>query len=1036
MRHFIRKTKAENHSLLILSVFCLLFWTCGASRPLSHSSNYPGTANLPAGNSDPSFNETRDSFSSSSPASPTFPSSKNQLAQSSNYSHSLGIPASAQSAARKADSENSSAAPAVRKDSSSTSIVPAQTPEGSSWSAMDLILGPKSVIARPGSEVILIAGVRDRSGYLRTNQKINWSISPESVGHFSKIQSRELSNFLVLDFVKPQILSDTQAVTTTSRSEIILDRGTPNPNDDVAVRRGESWISVTSPREGVTQVSAQAPNIENAGNCVQTARIIWVDAAVKLPESKVLDFGSAYALTTALRRVSNEQPLERWRVRYEICGNSSAVFADGNKMLEIYSNSKGEARIEMRQPVARQEETVVSIQIIRPEDSEFPEPIVVQDSKLHFRWQPNTVNIVKSIPREAFIGSVVPAVITVANLTDQPLRNLRVVDLQQPGLVLKGAVPEGKAEIDGHQWLIETLEPFATYSIHLNYRVEQPGNYVSFAQLQMQNLGNDLKIECSAQLSAGNDVSPYAPKIPKASTEQSGAGTVKISPANDANQPSASDPFGSETKPLPPPEIDGNSVYAPLDETASQKTKSELKTNSETEKSDSSDSPKTTPAPNLNPELAVKDSEFAPVFPPADPDAQIGLEIKAPKNIKIGTEFNVKFVLSNRTHLDLHNVGIQVSNSRGISNKDKQDPCFVERNIRKFGSKDRITIGSSFHALLPGEQSIAVKLILPNGKEYRQEARLNISDTGKAGAPLSQPQDSTNLGTDWTPDSQTTESNAANRSDGANENGDSNSPKPISPTETNATSDDPLALDASPLPDGQTPSGPLNPTAPADGAVPSTVPINAPDSATPTNPANPAAQTGRSTPAAPANSAAQTTPINPANSANPTNAGDVAPSTSAVKRSDRATSEDSQVTVGNVIDSGDPQIDPSFTIAIQESPTAPLVGESFVYSLELINTTNIPVKHLEILLAISPENAEIQKESVTGPTNPKVDLKTGFVKYPPIPEIAPGQSVVCRVGVKALQAGVCQTHVKLLENGSPKTQKIHETTIRSKKTKP
>jgi len=971
MKHFIRKNRTEKHSLLILGALCLLLCAGTAPCSISHSSNYPGTANLPAGNSVPSFNETAEP--SSSPYRAPAPSSmaENRSAFSSqNHSHSLGISEAAQAAARKANSEkkeDSDSYSGTTKDSSSTMIVPALESGGSTWSSMDLILGPKNVIARPGSEVILTAGVRDRSGYLRTNQKIDWNISPESVGHFSKIQNHEFTNFFVLDFVKPQILSDTRAVTTTSRSEIILNRGTPTPNDDIAVRRGESWISVTSPREGVTLVSAIAPNIDNPQNKTQTARIIWVDAAVKLPESKVLDFGSTYALTTALRRVSNEQPLERWRVRYEICGNSSAVFADGNKMLEVYSNSRGEARIEMRQTIARQEETTVSIQIIRPEDNDFQQPIIVQDSKLHFRWQPNTVNIVKSMPREAFIGSIVPAMITVTNLTDKPLRNLRVVDLQQPGLILKGAVPEGKAEFDGQEWLIETLDPYSSYSINLNYRVEQPGNYVSYARVQTQKLGNDLKIECSAVLSAGNDTSPYAPQMPKAQINQPEAGTVKISPANDPVSPDADD-FSGETKPLPPPELPEHEVYAPLDEKKPAQTDSNTNDSKNTEipQNDGNSVSESPDSPKSNAESVLKSGAFAPVFPPADPNAQIGLEIKAPASLKTGSEFNVKFILSNRTHLDLHDVGIQVSNSRGIMNKDKLDSYFIERNIRKFKSKDKITIGSSFSAIQPGEQMIEVKLILPNGKEYRQEARLNILEADDSEKTIS------------SPDSQP-----------------SNTPAPELDSETK--------------------------TAPApelDSEI-QTAPAPELDSETKTAPAPELDSEIQTAPAPELDSKIQTAPAPELDSEIQT-----APAL-----------EDSQVTVGTVIDSGDPENDPSFTISVKESRESIFVGETFTYVLELINTANIPAKQLEILFAVSPENALIQKDSVAGPVQAEVDLKTGFIKYAPIPEIAPGQSITCRVRVNALKAGVFQTHVKLLENGVPKSQKTHETTICMKKTK-
>ena len=488
------------------------------SSPNSPAMN-PYFVPAPSSNTAPSPASTPSSRPASTPASPS-------------ASRPPAVPDSSGASSTSNAPRTSGSAPASR-DSRSTTVVPATPDSRTVFSAMDLMLGPKNVIARPGSEVILTAGVRDRSGYLRTNQRIDWSISPESVGHFSKIQEREPGNVLVFDFVKPQILSDTQAVTSTSRSEIILDRGTPYLNDDIVVRRGESWVSVSSPREGVTLVTASAPKIDNSQNKTQTAKIVWIDAAVKLPESKVLDFGSTYTLNTVLRRVSDEQPLARWGVRYEITGCSTAAFEDGNKMMEVYTNARGEAKITMKQPVARQEETLVSVQIIRPAEGDFREPVVVQDSQLHYRWVPNTVNIQKTMPQETYIGSIVPAMIYVTNLTDQPLRNVRIVDVQQPGLVLKGASPEGQDALDGRQWLVETIAPHETYSIQLNYRVEQPGSYQSVARVQTQKMGNELVVECAAALSAGSEPhrTPRRCRIGKRTRRH--------------------DPFGGATAPLP-----------------------------------------------------------------------------------------------------------------------------------------------------------------------------------------------------------------------------------------------------------------------------------------------------------------------------------------------------------------------------------------------------------------------------------------------------------------------------------------------------
>lgn len=1051
----------------------LLLLSGCASHPLFRSANYPNSsANLPAGNSAPTFNDPyavgADSANAGAPTrAPSAGSLRSSGAASGTPASGTasGTPASGTAASGAmplgASSQGTSpsaaggvprtASPAAQKDSRSTTIVPVRTDEnGSAWSTMDLILGPKNVIARPGSEVILTAGVRDRSGYLRTNQRIEWAISPNSVGHFSKIQDRELANVLVFDFVKPQILSDTRAVTTTSRSELILDRGTPNLNDDIVVRRGESWVSVSSPREGVTMVSAVAPKVANTSGRMQTSRIVWVDAAVKLPESKVLDFGSTYTLTTALRRVSDEQPLERWRVRYEICGNSSAVFGDGNKMLEVYTNSRGEAKIEMRQPIARQEKTVVSIQIIRPAEGDFLEPVVIQDSRVHFQWNPNTINIIKTMPQEAFIGSIVPAVISVTNLTDRPLRNVRVVDLQQPGLVMKGAVPEGQDALDGRQWLIDSLAPFETYSIQINYRVEQPGSYLSFAQVQTQKMGNDLIVECSARLSAGGDTSPFTPPLPKLVPDtNSGTNSDANSNANaDGNSGdsdtektfegerqgensgaagssagSTRDPFGGTTEPLPPPADETEDVYVPgAGSSASGK---DAASPSGTASPSSAAPPSTPPIrPDAtdraasDSEIAARSPELAPVYPREDPNAQVGLAILANARVSLNQPFRVSIQITNQTAMDLRNVGIQVANTHGLSNQSQKDLYFVERNIRNLPSRKTTKIRTEFLPVLDGDQVITVTLILPNGKEYRREARLRVlPGTGESvAAPGEAAIPAPSAVAPETPGNSTSSPDLA--------------PPPA--LDAPSASETPSAPETPPTPDSssempensaaESAASPAN--APASENDPVTeLPdsLTLPDSAPLNDPASPKTS-------APKNS--------PAKSETSKKAGSKANSTpketsaATIRRPANPLPHDSAATVGAIIDEEDEQSDPSFTVTLAESQAEIHVGGTFSYTLKLINTTSEPVREIEIMLALPPENVEIQKDSMAGPTAIDVNPTTGLIKYAPIPVIKPGQTILCKVEVKAQKAGTFQAHVQLLEKGAPRSQKTRETIVK------
>ena len=873
----LNQTKGLRIFQEVLACLALVLWTGCASHP-TYRSNYTGAGNLAPGNTEPAF--------SSEPAS-TIPPYTSSTATPGNPNRPLQ------------DSRSTSVVPAINSNNSNSS----QQPRGSIWSQTDLLLGPRTVIARPGSEVILTAGLRDKTGHLLTNQRIDWNIAPNSVGHFSQIQERELRNLLVFDFVKPKIFSDTQAVTTTSRSELTLDRGTPNLNDDIVVRRGESWISVTSPREGVTIVNASA-SPQSDGVCkTQSSRIVWVDAAVKLPESKVLDFGSSYTLTTALRRVSNEQPLEHWRVRYQIMGNSTATFSDGNKMLEVYTNYLGEAKVTMRQPVARQEETRVNIQIIRPADENFNESVIVQESRLHFTWRPNTINIQKTMPREARIGEIVPATIFVTNLTNQPLQNVRIVDISQPGLVLKGAGPLGSDAPEGRQWLVESLAPGATYTVQLNYRIEQPGSYLSFSRVQTQKLGNDLTVECSAQVSAGSDTSPYQPELPKASPSAESGSSGTFAGQEDglkSNPGEISDPFGGTTKPLPPPPDIDEDVYVPGGAQDPAPSTPPLKT-APAEKEEKSS------------EIASENPQYAPVFPNEDPDALLGLDIVSPARVKNGETFRVFIQRSNRGQMDLHNVGIQVSNTRGLSNQNPDgDLNFVERNILEVPQQKMTRIRTDFVATVSGDQVIVVKLILSNGKEYRREARLRV------------------LEKDGSEPAKTEE---------------------IAP--------------------------PVKEQTPSTAEEPELPPLAIPEENE--------------------------------------------------KKTEEKASEDG--TIGELLGVNSPD-DSEFTISLEESKPDLKVGDSFNYTLKITNSKSEAAKNVEVFLALPPENATVQKDSITGPAKADLSPETGLLHFAAIPGIASGESVQFSIPVKTLKAGAFQAHVQILEGGSPKSKKSQETMVK------
>lgn len=143
--------------------------------------------------------------------------------------------------------------------------------------ACAVCIAPTNLVAPVGTSVVLLAAVRGPGGeYLLTNERVEWSIAPGSAGQFLDVSTNWFSDLLFGEFERGRV-GPTYAVATTSRSSFTLTRGTPNPADDVPVLAGQAWVSLTSPVEGISHVTAHAPNVLGWQTNRHTVTVQWVD---------------------------------------------------------------------------------------------------------------------------------------------------------------------------------------------------------------------------------------------------------------------------------------------------------------------------------------------------------------------------------------------------------------------------------------------------------------------------------------------------------------------------------------------------------------------------------------------------------------------------------------------------------------------------------------------------------------------------------------------------------------------------------------
>ena len=237
------------------------------------------------------------------------------------------------------------------------------------WDDVAVLIEPRELVAPVGSEVVVIAGVLGPDGFLRTNRRLEWSITPGSVGQFVSVEPGGFTDLLLGDFTWPHIVNATTAIGDTSRSNVVLNRGAVTRENDKYVRRGEGWISLTSPLEGTSYVNVVAPEIHNWDARRKTAVVHWVDAAAQYPPPAINPAGTKHVFTTTVVHSSNQSPCENWIVRYEIVDGPPAGFLpSGATSAEVRTNPAGQASVEIIEKVPASGVNKIAIQVIRPAD--------------------------------------------------------------------------------------------------------------------------------------------------------------------------------------------------------------------------------------------------------------------------------------------------------------------------------------------------------------------------------------------------------------------------------------------------------------------------------------------------------------------------------------------------------------------------------------------------------------------------------------------------------------------------------------------
>jgi len=355
------------------------------------------------------------------------------------------------------------------------------------------MLAPLRWMAPVGSEVVLVSGLFGGRGAFATGESIEWTLTPDSVGHI--VAAGEESTCLKQILHRPpNKRSGSYAVTRTSSSARVLTRGTANPADDVSILRGQTWVTVTSPTEGSTHVSVLAPKAENWDQRRQTAMIHWVDVQWTLPGPAVVPASDPHKLTTVVRR-SSGKPLPGWIVRYEVSETSGISFgAEGESGIEVTTDENGEASVNLNPP-NKSSSAQFSIKIIRPSrpDDDLRRMVVGQ-GWTSVTWSAPDPAVTVSGPESASIGSTITYRAEVSNEGDVPARQVVARVRIPPNMTYLRSDPPARVIGDNLAWEFGDLAQKERRPISITCRPERNGevrfcvNVESADEIQGQRL--------------------------------------------------------------------------------------------------------------------------------------------------------------------------------------------------------------------------------------------------------------------------------------------------------------------------------------------------------------------------------------------------------------------------------------------------------------------------------------------------------------------------------------------------------------------
>ncbi len=345
-----------------------------------------------------------------------------------------------------------------------------------------ILLSPTKIVAPVGGEVVLLSGICGSDGYLQMNQKLEWMLTPDSVGTFIQVGDDDpgILTRMVGSKTRPTKHDPSYALGITSTKRMLITRGNNDTRDDVQLEKGQTWITISSPSEGTSRVTVLAPESECWDQRKATATIYWVDARWQFPGPQIVPAGQPVELTTRVTRSEGALPARGWKVRYEILQPELATFAGtGASVVEANVDDSGNASVQLVPNRGTSGTTAIDIRVIRPggESDNIPS-LTLGRGQTFVTWSAPKLALRVGGPQIASFDAPFQVVANVSNPGDQAATNVRVDVQLPPGTRVISADSFARVLPNAVSWEIGTIPPQQQLDLFLDLAAQSPVDLV------------------------------------------------------------------------------------------------------------------------------------------------------------------------------------------------------------------------------------------------------------------------------------------------------------------------------------------------------------------------------------------------------------------------------------------------------------------------------------------------------------------------------------------------------------------------------